>query len=146
MQVSPRTRGSQNRQHAPALLKGLIFGVDGRALSPTHCRKNGRLYRYYVAQQVLKGDAAGDNGIVRRVSAAEIEAAVVDQVRALLRQPEVVVGTWMAARTEAPDPKEGRGTESSRSARSAMGRAVSGRTGAHRPGLGGAGGGRADRR
>jgi hypothetical protein len=80
--------------------------VDGRALSPTHARKNGRLYRYYVAQRVLKGDAAGDDSIVRRVSAAEIEAAVVDQVRALLRQPEIVVGTWRAARKEAPDLTE----------------------------------------
>jgi hypothetical protein len=104
LQVSPRARAAQNRQHAAALLKGLIFGVDGRALSPTHSRKNGRLYRYYVAPRVLKGDAAAgeDDGIVRRVSAAEIEAAVVDQVRALLRQPEVVVGTWLAARAEAP--------------------------------------------
>jgi hypothetical protein len=107
LQVSPRTRAALNRQHAPALLKGLIFGVDGRALSPTHARKNGRLYRYYVAQRVLKGDAAGDASIVRRVSAAEIEAAVVDQVRALLRQPEIVVGTWRAARKDAPDLTEG---------------------------------------
>jgi DNA invertase Pin-like site-specific DNA recombinase len=106
LQISPRTRATQNRQHAPALLKGLIYGVDGRALSPTHCVKNGRLYRYYVAQRVLKGDAAGNDGLVRRVSAAEIEAAVVDQVRALLQQAEVVVGTWIAAKTEAPDLKE----------------------------------------
>jgi hypothetical protein len=84
----------------------VVFGADGRALSPTHCRKNGRLYRYYVAQRVLKGDAAAEDGIVRRVSAAEIEAAVVGQVRALLRQPEVVVGTWLAARAEAPDLTE----------------------------------------
>ncbi|QYU69709.1 hypothetical protein J4558_06150 [Leptolyngbya sp. 15MV] len=107
MQVSPRTRAAQNRQHAPALLKGLIFGVDGRALSPTHCVKNGRLYRYYVAQRVLKSDARGDDSIVRRVSAAEIEGAVISQVRALLRQPEIVVGTWLAARKEAPDITEG---------------------------------------
>jgi hypothetical protein len=84
----------------------LIFGVDGRALSPTHTRKRGRLYRYYVAQRVLKGDAADSDGIVRRVSAAEIEAAVVGQVRALLRQPEVVVGTWLAARAGPPDLTE----------------------------------------
>ncbi len=107
LQVSPRTRATQNRQQAPALLKGLIYGVDGRALSPTHCVKNGRLYRYYVAQRVLKGDTQAGDGIVRRVSAAEIEAAVVDQVRALLRQPEIVVGTWLAARKEAPDITEG---------------------------------------
>jgi hypothetical protein len=41
------------------------------------------------------------------VSAAEIETAVVNQARALLRQPEVVVGTWRAARKDAPDLTEG---------------------------------------
>jgi DNA invertase Pin-like site-specific DNA recombinase len=106
LQISPRVRANQNRAQTPALLKGLIFGIDGRALSPTHARKNGRLYRYYVAQRVLKGDAGGDDSIVRRVSAAEIEAAVVDQVRALLRQPEIVVGTWRAARRDAPELTE----------------------------------------
>ena len=74
-------------------------------MSLTHTRRRGRLYRYYVAQSVLKGEAAGDV-IVRRVSAAEIETAVVDQVRALLRQPEVIIGTWMAARAELPDLTE----------------------------------------
>jgi DNA invertase Pin-like site-specific DNA recombinase len=106
LQVSPRTRASQNRQHAPALLKGLIFGRDGRALSPTHCVKKGRLYRYYVAQAVLRNADTQGSDIVRRVSAAEIEAAVVDQVRALLRQPEVVAGTWLAARADVPELTE----------------------------------------
>jgi hypothetical protein len=40
------------------------------------------------------------------VPAAEIEALVVGQVRALLRQPEVVVGTWLSARAQAPDLTE----------------------------------------
>jgi hypothetical protein len=83
-----------------------MLGTDGPALLPTHSRKNGRLYRYYVAQRVLKGDAAGDSSIVRRVSAAQIEGAVIAQLRALLRQPEVVVGTWVAAQAEAPDVTE----------------------------------------
>jgi DNA invertase Pin-like site-specific DNA recombinase len=104
LQVSPRARAKANRSQSPALLKGLIFGTDGRALSPTHSRKNGRLYRYYVAQRALKGEA--DDGIVRRVSAGEIEAAVMTQLRALLRQPEVVVGTWIAAKAEDPDLTE----------------------------------------
>lgn len=30
-----------------------------------------------------------------------------EQVRALLQQPEIVVGTWRAARREAPDSAEG---------------------------------------
>ncbi len=105
LQESPRLRGNKHRNQSPALLKGLIFGVDGRALSPTHTRRRGRLYRYYVAQRVLKGDR-DDQDIVRRVSAAEIETAVTDQVRALLTQPEVIVGTWLAARAEAPDLTE----------------------------------------
>ncbi len=106
LQVSPRVRANQNRQQAPALLKGLIYGLDGRALSPAHSRKDGRLYRYYVAQQVLKAEPDMDSALIRRVSAAQIETAVVEQVRALLRQPEVVVGTWLAARAEAPDLTE----------------------------------------
>ena len=93
------------RAQTPALLKGLIFGPDGRAMSPTHTRRRGRLYRYYVSQAVLKG-TAGNDCPVRRLPAAEIEAAVVEQVRALLRQPEVVVGTWLAARADDPDLTE----------------------------------------
>ncbi|WP_439578178.1 recombinase family protein, partial [Elioraea sp.] len=57
LRVSPRARAKANRPQSPALLKGLIFGTDGRALSPTHSRKRGRLYRYYVAQRELKVEA-----------------------------------------------------------------------------------------
>jgi hypothetical protein len=35
---------------------------------------------------------------VRRVPAAEIESAVIEQVRGLLRSPEIIVRTWRAAR------------------------------------------------
>lgn len=105
LKESPRTRANRNRAQSPALLRGLIFS-DGRALSPSYTRRRGRLYRYYVAQRVLKGDAAGDDSVVRRVSAAAIETAVIAQVRALLCQPEIVVGTWMAARAELPELTE----------------------------------------
>ena len=64
-------------------------------MSPSHTRKGGKLYRYYVCQAVLKGEA--EPSPIRRVSAAAIEAAVIDQLRALLRSPEVVVATWRAA-------------------------------------------------
>ena len=43
---------------------------------------------------------------MRRVSAVEIGTAVIDQLRALLRQPEIIVGTWRAAREEALDLTE----------------------------------------
>jgi DNA invertase Pin-like site-specific DNA recombinase len=95
---SPRLRAARTRAQTPALLKGLIFGPTGCAMSPTHTRKDGRLYRYYVSQSILKhGPSACPVG---RVPAAEIEAAVVDQLRGLLRAPEIIVGTWRAARKE----------------------------------------------
>ncbi len=106
LQVSPRVRRNQTVSQMPALLRGLIFGSDGRAMSPTHARgKRGQIYKYYVSQSVLKGSAA-DGPEVARVPAGEIEAAVITQVRALVRQPEVIVGTWQAARAEMPDLTE----------------------------------------
>ncbi len=104
MRESPRVRANEARRQTPALLRGLIFGPDGRALSPTHTRRRGKLYTYYVSQAVLQG--TDDGCTVRRISAGEIEAAVMDQVRALLQQPEIVIGTWRAAQTEAPDLTE----------------------------------------
>jgi len=95
---SPRTRANHTRAQTPALLKGLIFGADGRAMTPAHTKKKGRLYRYYVAAELLKGEST--EGIVRRVPAAEIETAVIDQVRGLMRAPEIIVATWRNAREQ----------------------------------------------
>ena len=99
-----RTRSANTRAQTPALLKGLIFGPTGAAMSPTHTRKGNRLYRYYVSQDVLKrGPEACPVG---RVPAAEIEAVVIDQLRGIFRQPEIIVGTWRAARAEQDDITE----------------------------------------
>ena len=106
LQVSPRVRVNRTRNTTAPLLRGLIFDSDGRAMSPSHSRgRGGQMYRYYVSQAVLKGGATARPAIAR-LPAGEIEAAVVAQVRALLRQPEMVVGTWRAARATAPDVTE----------------------------------------
>jgi site-specific DNA recombinase len=104
LRESPRLRAARTRAQTPALLNGLIFGPTGCAMSPTHTRKGGRLYRYYVSQSVIKGGAGACP--VGRVPANEIEAAVVDQLRNVLRAPEIVVRTWRAARHETPDLTE----------------------------------------
>ena len=95
-QESPRKRAAATRAQTPALLKGIIYGPTGTAMSPTHTRKNGRLYRYYLSQTVLK-QGSGDCPVAR-VPAAEIEKIVVDQVRLLLLSPEIIVQTWRNAR------------------------------------------------
>jgi len=88
----------------PALLKGLLHGPDGAAFSPTHTRKGDRLYRYYVSQTVLKHGAGSCP--IARVPAAEIEATVINQIRAMLRAPEVVMATWRAAQSDAKGVRE----------------------------------------
>jgi site-specific DNA recombinase len=104
MQETPRLRASQTRSPSAALLRGLLFGADGRAMTPSHSRKKGKLYRYYVSQAILQGEANDER--YRRLPAGEIEAVVLGQVRAVLRQPEIVLGTWRTALAEAPDLTE----------------------------------------
>jgi hypothetical protein len=96
MRESPRQRAANTRAQTPSLLKGLIFGPTGRAMTPSHTRKGGKLYRYYVSIDVLKRDA--EACLVRRIPAAEIESAIVDQLRGLLRAPEIIGATWRSAR------------------------------------------------
>lgn len=95
-QENPRKRAASTRAQTPSLLKGLIFGPTGAAMSPTHTRKKGRLYRYYLSQTVLQQGA--DDDPVARVPAAEIEKIVIDQVRILLLSPEIIVQTWRTGR------------------------------------------------
>jgi site-specific DNA recombinase len=96
LQESPRKRAASTRAQTPSLLKGIIFGPTGAAMSPTHTRKRGRLYRYYISQTVLKQGSS--DCPVARVPAAEIEKIVIDQVRILLLSPEIIVRTWRSAR------------------------------------------------
>jgi site-specific DNA recombinase len=93
---SPRKRGAHTRAQTPALLKGLIFGPTGKAMTPTHTRRNGKLYRYYVSMDVLKDGTSSCP--VPRLPAGDIENAVVGQLRVLLRAPEIIVQTWRVVR------------------------------------------------
>jgi hypothetical protein len=98
-QEHPRKRASRSRAKTPALLKGLLFVKEtGRAMVPTFTRKRGKLYRYYVSTDALK--IAAEACPVRRVPAAAVEGVVLAQVRSLLRTPEIVSQTWLAARAE----------------------------------------------
>ncbi|WP_276511299.1 recombinase family protein [Tardiphaga robiniae] len=95
IEASPRTRAAGARAQTPAILKGLLFGPDGAAMSPTHTRKSGKLYRYYISQSVMKRGT--DACPVRQVPAAEIERVIIEQIRSLLLSPEIIVATWRAA-------------------------------------------------
>jgi site-specific DNA recombinase len=98
---TPAKRAGACRGQTPALLRGLIFAPNGYAMTPAHTRKRGKLYRYYATTSVQK--LGPETCSVRRLPAGEIEAAVVDQVRAMLRSPEMIVKTWAAAREHGGD-------------------------------------------
>ncbi len=95
---NPRQRAGYTRRQTPALLRGLIFAPNGCAMTPMHTRKKGKLYRYYTTTSVNR--LGPDTCPIRRVPAADIEAIIIDQLRSLLRAPEVIVRTFMAARQE----------------------------------------------
>jgi DNA invertase Pin-like site-specific DNA recombinase len=78
-----RRRANGTRAQMPALLRGLIFAPGGHAMTPTHSRKAGKLYRYYVATDAIRQGYS--ECAVRSVPAAEVEEAVVAQVRCCAR-------------------------------------------------------------
>ncbi len=67
---------------APSLLAGLIVDADGNRMTPTHATKKAKRYRYYVSASLLAGDRPqAQKGM--RVPAGDIEALVLDRLRAL---------------------------------------------------------------
>jgi DNA invertase Pin-like site-specific DNA recombinase len=68
------------RMQSEALLIGRIFDDHGNRMSPSHVRKRGVKYRYYLSAVLLNGmvDRAGS---VHRVPAEEIEKLVIKSVR-----------------------------------------------------------------
>jgi site-specific DNA recombinase len=67
-------------------------------MTPTHTRRRGRLYRYYVC---LGASRRGhDTCPVRSIGASEVEGLVLGQVRRLLASPELVARTITAVRRE----------------------------------------------
>jgi site-specific DNA recombinase len=72
------------RMKSEALLIGRIFDDCGNRMSPSHARKGGVKYRYYLSSALLQG-MPGSAGSVRRVPAADIEALVVTSVREHLK-------------------------------------------------------------
>lgn len=90
--------GKQTRIHQKtnAPLRGLIFGPNGHAMTPTHSTKKGKRYRYYVTNKASK--FSYEECPIKLVSAGEIEGIVFDQVKAIFRNPAIVAETWNQAK------------------------------------------------
>jgi hypothetical protein len=77
------------RMRSEALLAGRIFDDRGNRMTPSHVRKRGIKYRYYLSSALLQGQPERAGG-VSRIPAAEIEGLVVRSVRDHLNQSEEI--------------------------------------------------------
>lgn len=87
---TPHVKGSSapRETKAPTLLRGLLFSDRGRAFTPGWTAKGQKHYRYYINTDAIK--LGKDACEVRRMPAGEIETVVVEQLRQVLRTPEVL--------------------------------------------------------
>ena len=90
-----RARDTARKTAAP--LKGLLYGPDGKAMTPTHTRRGDKVYRYYVTHTANK--RGYEECPVCMVRAADIEGIVFDQFKAIFKNPAMIVSTWKAAAT-----------------------------------------------
>ena len=95
----PRKRTPGQRE--VFLLKGLVFGTDGRAYSPWRSSlRNGRSYSYYIPQsKIADGAEACD---LPRLPAGELEVVVVQHLRSKLREPSALISNMPEAIKQHP--------------------------------------------
>ena len=92
-----RLRSGQTRAKTEALLRGLIRCAHcGCSMGPTFSKRRGKVYRYYLCVRASKHGA--DSCPTRCLPAGEIEGVVVDQLRQVLRSPEILAQTYREAR------------------------------------------------
>ena len=80
------TSHEQSRTRSEALLLGRIYDDRGHRMTPSHVRKRGIKYRYYISSALLQGRPK-QAGTVSRVPAKEVEDLVAKAVRDHFKEP-----------------------------------------------------------
>ena len=102
LETNYRARAAKTRAETPALLRGIIRCAHcGCAMGPTFSRRRDKLYRYYLCVHASKNGY--DSCPTRSLSAREIEGAVVNQLRAILRTPELLAQSYREAKAQAQE-------------------------------------------
>ena len=94
------SRSMKTRQKAPAMLTGILrCGHCGKAMGASHTKRRGKRYRYYVCNNAER------NGYeacpVKTVAAGQIEGAVKDRIRVILRSPDLIARTFREVQVQA---------------------------------------------
>jgi site-specific DNA recombinase len=88
-----KTYTHRHQVRRSALLRGLLrCGECGSLIQPAWTTNHGREYRYYACSRRVK--TGYDKCGLPTLPAGEIETMVVDQLRALLRHPDVIARTY----------------------------------------------------
>jgi DNA invertase Pin-like site-specific DNA recombinase len=77
------------RAAEPSQLAGIVWDDRGNRMTPSHCTKAGKRYRYYFSQGTIRPGA--QQGGVRRVPALELEGLVARRLSTFLRSGKEVL-------------------------------------------------------
>ncbi len=94
-------RAKHARAKAPALLRGIIrCGVCDASMSPVSSIRRDKSYRYYTCGHASK--SGHDSCPVKSVPAGDIEGAVMAQLKAVFKSPEMIAQTYRATHNAEP--------------------------------------------
>ena len=85
-------QSAKQKLASPAILKGMIFDAAGNRLQPTHSKKNGRKYRYYVSATMIRDAKANQTGL--RIPAADLEKIVIQSIARHLRDQKWLTSSF----------------------------------------------------
>ena len=96
---------TQTHGKTDALLRGLLFGMNGEKYHPTFSTKpSGKRYAYYIPKADQKyGHGTSATGMI---PAREIEEVVVNMVIGALQSPESTQGVWARVKHQYPNVDE----------------------------------------
>ena len=84
-----------------SLFTGILYDAQGTLYTPTHACKNGRRYRYYTSQAVIK--KTEKTNVPARIPAHDLETTVVDHILDWLQTPTELLA---ALRVETAEPAQ----------------------------------------
>jgi len=90
LETNDTAKRTGTKAQAPSLLAGLLYDAEGQRLTPTHTVKNGKRYRYYVSQALIRNPGNNKAG-ARRYPAHDLEELVVERLQTFLSSgPDVL--------------------------------------------------------
>lgn len=95
-------RSARSNKHS-ALLKGIVRCACGAGMTFTYTKRSGRSYGYYVCVKHQKEGATACPG--SRIAVGELDAFVIDQVRTIGRDPELLDAALRADRADREERK-----------------------------------------